>query len=189
MDLLTVAIVLLVIATLLHHFIDSLMFLRVGITFIYSGFIKRKVHILEKCTVSGICLTSDLDLPYFNHMNNARFLREIDLARVDFYLRTDFFKIVRSLGGSAFLVTANVRFRKFIGLFQRFKITTRVIYWNDDSIFFEHKFIGRNGFVHTTLLCQQRIIKCSAEAVMEILLKSKTESVILAKPEMPMEVS
>jgi acyl-CoA thioesterase FadM len=72
-------------------------------------------------------------------MNNARYLREVDLARIDFYLRSRLYEVVRSQGGMILLSSANVRFRRFIGLFARFKITTKIAYWNDDNIFLEHK--------------------------------------------------
>jgi acyl-CoA thioesterase FadM len=120
------------------------------------------------------------------HMNNARYFREVDLARIDFYIRSRLYDVVKSQNGQILLGACNVRFRKFIGLFARFKITTKICYWNEDSIFIEHKFIGRDGFVHATLLCQQRLVNCSAEIVMDILLKQG--STILSKPEMPMTV-
>jgi len=73
------------------------------------------------------------------HMNNARYLREVDLARIDFYMRSNLYDVVRSQRGMILLSACNVRFRRFIGLFARFKITTKIVYWNDDSIFLEHK--------------------------------------------------
>lgn len=122
-----------------------------------------------------------------NHMNNARYMRELDLARIDFYLRTRLYDEVRKNRGQIVLANANIRFRKFIGVFSRFKITTKVLYWNEDSLFLEHKFIGSNGVIHAILLCQQKFIKCSGEDVMNALLKHGDP--VLTKPEMPMEVS
>jgi Thioesterase-like superfamily len=73
------------------------------------------------------------------HMNNARYLREVDMARIDFYIRTSLYDVVRSQKGQILLGACNVRFRRFIGIFQRFKITTKILYWNDENIFIEHK--------------------------------------------------
>lgn len=144
------------------------------------------VNLLHSSLVfTGICTTKDVDM-ILTHMNNARYFREVDLARIDFYIRSRLFDVVRSQKGQILLGAANVRFRKFIGLFDRFKISTKITYWNEDSIFIEHRFIGKNGFVHATLLCQQRMVNCSGEVVMDILLKQG--STILPKPEMPMEV-
>ncbi|XP_070492973.1 protein THEM6-like [Chironomus tepperi] len=122
-----------------------------------------------------------------NHMNNARYLRELDLARIDFFLRTGLYDEVRRNKGQTVLFNANVRFRKFIPIFGKFKISTKVLYWNDDNLFLEHKFIGPNGVIHAIFLCQQMFMKCSAESIMEALLKKGDP--VLEKPEMPMEVS
>lgn len=132
-----------------------------------------------------MCLTRDVDT-MLNHMNNARYFRELDLARIDFYLRTRLYDQVRKNGGQIVLGCANIRFRKFIRVFSRFKITTKILFWNDDSIFLEHKFIGMDGVIHAYLLCQQKLVKCSGEAVMDELLKKGDP--VLTKPEMPMEV-
>lgn len=76
-----------------------------------------------------------------DHMNNARYFRELDFARIDFYLRTGLYDIAQKNHGQIILGAANIRFRKFIRLFARFSITTKIIYWNDDSIFLEHRLI------------------------------------------------
>lgn len=136
--------------------------------------------------IAGICTTKDVD-QMLNHMNNARYFREVDFSRIDFYIRSGLYDVVRSQKGQILLGACNVRFRRYIGLFMTFKITTKIVYWNEDNIFIEHKFIGKNGFVHCTLLCQQRMVNCSGDIVMDILLKQG--STILSKPEMPMEVS
>lgn len=144
----------------LHVIIECFYFLRMLLCFILATFVKRKVHILEKCSLSGngvtftdesipdidrfssqflgICTTRDVDM-ILTHMNNARYLREVDLARVDFYIRSRLYEVVRSQKGQILLGACNVRFRKFIGIFQRFKLTTKIVYWNEDSIFIEHK--------------------------------------------------
>ncbi|CRK90770.1 CLUMA_CG004462, isoform A [Clunio marinus] len=164
---------------------ETIYFTRMIFCYFMARFIKKRVHILEKCTLSGICTTRDVDM-ILTHMNNARYLREVDMGRIDFYIRSRLWEVVKSQNGQILLGTAFVRFRKYVGLFQRFKLTTKIVYWNEDSIFIEHKFVGRDGFVHCTLLCQQRLVNCSGEIVMDILLKKGSS--ILPKPDMPMEI-
>lgn len=136
--------------------------------------------------VTGICLTRDVDV-MLNHMNNARYLRELDLARIDFYMRTGLYDEATKQKGTIVLVNANVRFRKFIPVFGRFKITTKVLYWTQDSLFLEHKFISKNGLIHAGFLCHQCFVKCNGEIIMDNLLKKGDP--VLKKPEMPAEVS
>lgn len=47
------------------------------------------------------------------------------------------------------------------------------MYWDNQSIFMEHRFIGgTDGFIHCIALCRQRVMQCSVEDVMATLLKS-----------------
>jgi acyl-CoA thioesterase FadM len=133
----------------------------------------------------GFCVSRDIDI-VLTHMNNARYLREVDLARIDFYIRTGLYDVVRSLNGHIWLGACNIRFRKFIRIFSRFKLQTKVVYWDEENIYLEHKFVGRDGFVHAVMLSQQRVVNCSAEDVMDILLKRG--KAILTKPELSTEV-
>lgn len=78
-----------------------------------------------KILILGICLTTDLDTLLY-HMNNARYLRELDFARVDFYERTQLYKTIISKGGSVVQGAATIRYRRFIRPFTMFRITSRV---------------------------------------------------------------
>lgn len=60
--------------------------------------------------------------------------------------------------------------------------------------------MGKDDFVHAIVLCRQRLIDCSAEHVMEVLLPAMQErasspteklengDLVKLKPEMPLEV-
>lgn len=157
MEWTTVIIIFVLIGSAIHLMIESFYFLRIGICFVLAKFFKKKIHILEKCSLNGklesreislkhkiwnsfvgICTTRDVDM-ILTHMNNARYFREVDLARIDFYIRSRLYEVVKSQKGQILLGAASVRFRKFIGIFARFKLTTKIIYWNEDNIFIEHK--------------------------------------------------
>lgn len=53
MDWIAVLIVLVVIGALIHLALETFYFLRVAICYILAKFIKKKIHILEKCSLSG----------------------------------------------------------------------------------------------------------------------------------------
>lgn len=130
----------------------------------------------------------------------SRYLRELDFARVDFYERTGLYKTVRSSGGGIVQGAATIRYRRFIKPFTLFTVTTKIVYWDAQSIFMESRFVGKDGFIHAIAICKQRVIDCSADDIMDILLKEtpttatsneKLENgdLIKLKPEMPLEVS
>jgi hypothetical protein len=47
------AIVLLVIAAVIHFSIEVVYFMRMTLCYVLARFIKKKIHILEKCAISG----------------------------------------------------------------------------------------------------------------------------------------
>ncbi|XP_058832544.1 protein THEM6 [Topomyia yanbarensis] len=146
-------------------------FLRMCLCVIAARYVKKRLHILDTATVGGLCLTNDIDTLLY-HMNNARYLREVDFARVDFYERTRLYRTIVSKGGSVVQGATTIRYRRFIRPFARFSIRSRIVYWDDQSIFMEHRFISASdGFIHCIALCRQRVLQCSVEEVMATLLK------------------
>lgn len=83
-------------------------------------------HVLRAYVcIAGVCLTTDVDTLLF-HMNNVRYLREVDFARVDFYERTKLYRKIRSKGGAVYQGATTIRYRRFVRPFSRFRITSRV---------------------------------------------------------------
>lgn len=74
---------------------------------------------------SGFCLTTDVD-NLLTHMNNARYLRELDFAKIDFNERTGLYNEIRKRKGSMVLGATTIRYRRFIRLFSRYYITSKV---------------------------------------------------------------
>ncbi|XP_035907587.1 protein THEM6 [Anopheles stephensi] len=157
---------------LLYALFELHYFLRMCLCVVSARYLKKRMHILDTGTVAGLCLTNDIDTLLY-HMNNARYLREIDFARVDFYERTSLYRTIRSKGGSVVQGATTIRYRRFIRPFTRFTISSRIVYWDNQSIFMEHRFLGgTDGFIHCIALCRQRVMQCSVEDVMATLLKS-----------------
>lgn len=60
------------------------------------------------------------------HMNNARYLRELDFARADFYERTSLYREICSQGSGVVQGAATIRYRRFLKPLSVFKITSKV---------------------------------------------------------------
>jgi acyl-CoA thioesterase FadM len=73
----------------------------------------------------GVCLTNDVDTLLY-HMNNARYLRELDFARVDFYERSGLYRTIKSKGGAVVQGACTVRYRRFLRPFSIYKIYSKV---------------------------------------------------------------
>lgn len=170
-------------------------FLRILFCYLHSKFGKKRLDILDESSYSSICLTTDIDILLF-HMNNARFLREVDFARTDFYNRTHLWRKIREKGGEIYQGATTIRYRRFIKLFTQYRITSKVVYWDHDSIYMEHRFVTKHDkFVRAIVYGKQKVVKCSVEQVMAELMKNppanaknKLTGQVRQKPPCPMEI-
>jgi acyl-CoA thioesterase FadM len=94
--------------------------------------------------IAGVCITTDVDTLLY-HMNNARYLRELDFARVDFYERSGLYKRIREKGGAVVQGACTIRYRRFVRPFSIFKITSKVNRNRDEtSLLIQCKSATRN---------------------------------------------
>lgn len=87
------------------------------------------------------------DLDALLHMNNGVYLTIMDLARTDLLLRSDAFHPLRKQGWYPVLAAETIRFKRSLKLWQRFTIRTRVLGWDEHSIYLEQQFISKNELV------------------------------------------
>merc|ERR1719500_1635823 len=77
---------------------------------------------------------------------------------------------------------ASIRYRRSIDAFVPFKVVTRLIYWDERSLYFEQSFVSlHDGFVRAVALCKNTVVGGS---VVQMLASLGVEHV----PEMPKEV-
>lgn len=90
-------------------------------------------------------------------MNNARYLRELDFARFHYYGLTGIYGAIKAAGGGAVQGASSVRYRRTIPIFNPYKITTELVWWDDKAIYLEQKFITFDGFVRAVAMSRQCI--------------------------------
>lgn len=129
-----------------------------------------------------MCTSQDVDI-FIRHMNNARYLRELDFARFHFYALTGLYEEVKKKNGGAVQGASSVRYRRTIPIFHPYKIETKLIWWDDKAIYLEQQFITlADGFVRAVALSKQCITNCNVIDV----LKNFPEGQNI--PEMPKEL-
>lgn len=174
-------------------------FLRCVFTLGYGHFFQKKRKVTEKtsiygektyelffckwkpysCIFLGLCTTQDVDI-FIRHMNNARYLRELDFARFHYYGLTGIYETIKKKGGGAVQGASTVRYRRTIPIFNMYKIETELVWWDDKAIYLEQKFVTFDGFVRAVALSKQCITKVD---VME-LMKEFTDK----RPDQPEEL-
>lgn len=108
-------------------------------------------RVRPRCDILGPCRTRfrvwPTDLDVLRHVNNGVYLSLMDLGRVDLLLRSGVLARVRARGWYPVVAAETIQFRRSLTLFQPFVIETRVLGWDDRSIFLEQRFVrpGSSG--------------------------------------------
>ncbi len=90
-------------------------------------------------------LATDIDLNF--HMTNSRYASFADLARISLMVRTGLLRAAFVNGWRPMLLASKTRFRRELKPFRKFRVETRLRWWNETSAFFEMRFVthGRDG--------------------------------------------
>ncbi|CAL1688944.1 unnamed protein product [Lasius platythorax] len=124
---------------------------------IWGRLFNKNKKLLDTTTIYGICTTQDIDIVFY-HMNNARYLRELDFARYYYYDRSGLYKAIAKRNGNLVQTACTVRYRRAIPIFMPYKITTKLIYWEDKHFYMEQQFIDlKNNFIYAIILNRQTI--------------------------------
>lgn len=152
---------------LAYIFWDVNYFLRVAFTIGIGRLFQKKCGVNDTTTIYGFCTTQDVDI-FLKHMNNARYVRELDFARFHFYDRTGIYANIKKVNGHALQGASSIRYRRTIPIFMAYKVETKLVYWEDKTLFIEQKFITVNdGFVRAVVLSRQNLIDVDAKTLFD----------------------
>ncbi|XP_011187879.1 protein THEM6 [Zeugodacus cucurbitae] len=172
----------LVLLLILYIIWDVNYFIRCIFTVLAGRLFQSKRKVTDTTTIYGLCTSQDVDI-FIRHMNNARYLRELDFARFHFYALTGLYEQVRARKGGAVQGASSVRYRRTIPIFHPYKIQTKLIWWDEKAIYLEQSFVTlSDGFVRAVALSKQCITNCDVTAIMKTFPEAAT------RPEMPTEL-
>ena len=117
---------------------------------ICSKFWRRHLHPLSESVLHLRVLPNDLDLNL--HMNNGRFLSLMDLGRLDLLIRTDLASALFRHRWQPLVGAVNVRYKVSLLPFQRYKLRTKVIGWDEKWFYIEQRFERGNRTVAVALV-------------------------------------
>jgi acyl-CoA thioesterase FadM len=110
----------------------------------------------SRCDVLGPVRTPfrvmPTDLDVLMHMNNGVYLSLLDLGRTDLMIRSRLLGPVRRRGWYPVVTAESIRFRRSLELFQRFHVETRVLGWDERSIYLSQRFVRGDEVVASALV-------------------------------------
>lgn len=156
--------------------LDGWYLVRVPCAVLRARLLQPRVRdLLAEQRYAGRVLPSDLDL--LLHMNNARYLREADVARAAHLTRCGVLGALRDLGAHTVLAASCARYRRSLRLFEPFEVRTRLLGWDDRAFYLEARFVSlRDGFLCTLLRSRQHVLGTSPDRVVQHLCKRRVSS-------------
>ncbi|XP_044514234.1 protein THEM6 isoform X1 [Gracilinanus agilis] len=108
-------------ATAYFSLLDGWYLVRVPLAVLRASLLQSPIRdLLAEQTYVGRVLPSDIDL--LLHMNNARYLREADVARAAHLTRCGVLGALRALGAHFVLASSCVRYRRSMNVLEPFEV-------------------------------------------------------------------
>eukprot|EP00051_Salpingoeca_urceolata_P005212 m.71257 g.71257 ORF g.71257 m.71257 type:complete len:230 (-) comp14149_c0_seq1:28-717(-) len=155
-------------AASLFLWIDVFYFIRTGLAIVMgmlAPFPKDQAVTEVEHLEWSMVLPTDLD--FMGHMNNARYLRECDLTRLQLWARLGVVQTISRQKGSLVAGATSVRFRRELQPFEIFCMRSKVLTWDEKAFYVEHRMEDRTGFVRCVLLVKQSLIRITPTEVLK----------------------
>ncbi|KAL7851084.1 hypothetical protein AOLI_G00214400 [Acnodon oligacanthus] len=172
-----------VLAVLLVLFccVDVWYYLRVVALLVRAWWLSPVFDVTGEQALRGRVLLHDIDLC---HMNNARYLRECDFARISLYARNGVFKTMRALGATVVVAATTIRYRRPLCVGEAFELRSRIVTWDEKAFYLEQRFVScKDGMVAAIMFCKQSVLRSSPDKILQHLCQRKVEV-----PEFPEEL-
>ena len=117
---------------------------------ILSSFWKKPLSVLDESVISFTVLPNDIDI---TKISNDRYIALMDLGRMDIAFRCGLLKPMLRNKWVPLATFDTIRFRHPLEAFQRYQLVTKVVWWDDDFLYFEQRFERKGRVVATGYVC------------------------------------
>jgi acyl-CoA thioesterase FadM len=100
---------------------------------------RKRIELSDESELTLRVLPTDLDINM--HLTNARYLSIMDLGRTELIIQTGMLKKILKRRWLPVVAVANLKFYKQINPFQRYKLLTKVIGWDEKWFYIEQRFV------------------------------------------------
>jgi len=108
------------------------------------------MKVLDESVLTLRVLPNDIDI---FKITNDRFIALMDLGRMDIAFRVGLIKTMLRQRWVPLATFATIRFRYPLQVFQKYRLRTRIIYWDNDTFYFQQQFERKGRKVATGYVC------------------------------------
>ncbi len=121
---------------------------------LFSSLWRGRMDVLDESVLSFRVCPNDVDV---HKITNDRFVALMDLGRMDIAFRVGLLAAMLRRHWAPLVTFITMRYRYPLKLFQKYRLHTRIIYWDEHTFYFEQQFerLGRavvTGYVFATFL-------------------------------------
>jgi acyl-CoA thioesterase FadM len=117
----------------------------------------KKKPLLETSILDFMVWPWDCDINI--HLNNARFLSFMDLARVHWTTQVGLMPAVFKNKWQGVAAACEMTYIRPLAPFTRFKIHTRLIYWDDYFVYLAQRFISKRDTLHAIAIVKVTLLQ------------------------------
>ncbi len=133
------------------------------IRIVITALLRPRLDMLDTSELMVRVWPNDLD---FNlHMNNGRYFTVMDLGRIDLMIRAGVARWMWRRKWTPVVGSETIRFRRALRPFQRYRLKTRVLCWDERWVFLEQRFetqageLAALGLVKAVLTAERRTMR------------------------------
>jgi acyl-CoA thioesterase FadM len=106
---------------------------------------KRTTEILAGVPVGYVSRVKTSDIDHYGHLSNSKYFKEGDFARTILMMEGGFFQASFELGVPFVVASVSMRFRKELPFGKPFTISSRIVGWDQFSLFVEQRFESQSA--------------------------------------------
>lgn len=100
--------------------------------------LRRRVAFTDPTTLNFRVWPTDLDA--VGHVNNAKYVMMLDLGRLDHWFRSAVWGVLDDLDLSVVVGAQTIRYRRSLGPWERFTLSSQIIGWDERAFYELHEF-------------------------------------------------
>jgi acyl-CoA thioesterase FadM len=115
-----------------------------------SSFWRKPLNVLDESVLELRVLPNDVDVL---KITNDRYLALMDLGRIDFVVRAGLVKAATRRKWVPLSTFVCIRFRYPLRMFEKYLLRTQIIYWDNDTFYFQQAFERNRRTLGTAYSC------------------------------------
>lgn len=152
---------------------------------ILSSLWRKPLGMLDESVLTLRVLPNDIDV---TKITDDRYSALMDLGRMDLVCRFGYLKLAFRKRWVPVALFNAIRFRYPLRVFQKYRLRTRIVYWDDEAFYFQQLFERKGRVVATAYVCATGLGAHGRVSPKEVIEELHIEANLPVKPEIVSQI-